>query len=220
DQLGAHGHRLAVLDEQAGPLAHRVGVLLTVAVGGQDDAPTLVGLLDLDPAVGLGDRGDTLRGAGLEELDDARQTLGDVVTGHTTGVEGAHRQLGAGLTDRLRGDDADGLADVDQLTGREAAAVALGAGADLGLAGEHRAHLDLVDTGLVQPLDRDVTEVRAGLGQHRAVVLHVSGEGARVRGELDVVVEAAGTGEVVALGDRHGQSALVPAFVLAADDVL
>jgi hypothetical protein len=30
-------------------------------------------------------------------------------------VEGAHRQLRAGLTDRLGGDDADRLADVHQL---------------------------------------------------------------------------------------------------------
>jgi hypothetical protein len=48
---------------------------------------------------------------------DARQTLRDVVAGHTTGVEGTHRQLGAGLADRLGRDDADGLADVDELAG-------------------------------------------------------------------------------------------------------
>jgi hypothetical protein len=39
----------------------------------------------------------------------------DVLTRHTTGVEGTHRQLGAGLTDRLGGDDADRLADVHRL---------------------------------------------------------------------------------------------------------
>ena len=33
---------------------------------------------------GLGDRGDTLGGARLEELLHTRQTVGDVVTGHTT----------------------------------------------------------------------------------------------------------------------------------------
>jgi len=41
--------------------------------------------------------------------------VGDVGTGHTTGVEGTHRQLGAGLADGLRRDDADGLADVHPL---------------------------------------------------------------------------------------------------------
>jgi hypothetical protein len=39
-------------------------------------------------------------------------------------VEGAHRELRAGLADRLRRDDADGLADVDHVPAREVAAVA------------------------------------------------------------------------------------------------
>ncbi len=42
----------------------------------------------------------------------------------TTDVEGAHGELRAGLADRLRRDDADGLTDVDAVTTREVAAVA------------------------------------------------------------------------------------------------
>ena len=61
----------------------------------------------------------------------AGQAVGDVLTRDTTGVEGAHRQLGAGLADRLGGDDADRLADVDDLAGGQRAAVAGRAGADL-----------------------------------------------------------------------------------------
>ena len=73
----------------------------------------------------------------------AGQTLRDVVRGRrTTGVEGTHRELGSGLTDRLGRDDADGLADVDELAGRERTAVAGRAHTDGRLAGEHRAHLD------------------------------------------------------------------------------
>jgi hypothetical protein len=45
----------------------------------------------------------------------------------TTDVEGAHRQLRARLADRLRGDHADRLADVDQAAAAQVAAVALGA---------------------------------------------------------------------------------------------
>jgi hypothetical protein len=165
--------------QQAGPLAHRVGVLLGAVVGHQDDPTGLVGVLDAHPAGGLGDRGDTLGGAGLEELDDTRQTLGDVVTGDPTDVEGAHRQLGAGLTDRLGGDDADRLADVDELAGGQRAAVAQRAGADLAVAGEHRADPDLVDPGGEERVDDHVTEVDAGLRQHRAVVPATSS--ARVR---------------------------------------
>ena len=39
-------------------------------------------------------------------------------------VERPHRQLRAGLADRLRGDDADRLADVDHVPARQVAAVA------------------------------------------------------------------------------------------------
>ena len=45
--------------------------------------------------------------------------MGDVLTRDATGVEGAHRELGAGLADGLGGDDADRLAHVDELAGRE-----------------------------------------------------------------------------------------------------
>src|SRR5436305_499393 len=71
-----------------------------------------VGPLDPRPARRLGDRGDALRDARLEQLADPGQAVRDVLTGNTTGVERPHGQLRAGLTDRLGGDDADRLADV------------------------------------------------------------------------------------------------------------
>src|SRR6185295_1535602 len=84
-------------------------------------------------------RGLALRGPGLEELDDAGQTAGDVGAGDAAGVEGPHGELRAGLADRLGGDDADSLAELDRLAGRERAAVALAAHAELGLARQRRA---------------------------------------------------------------------------------
>ncbi len=139
---------LAVLDEEGCATKNRVHVRLVTVVGRQDDATTAVGVFDRDAAGGLGDRGRALGGAGLEQLGDTRQTLGDVVSGcDTTGVEGTHRQLGSGLTDRLGRDDSDGLADVDEQAGRERTAVADRAHTDGGLAREHRAHLDVVDPG-------------------------------------------------------------------------
>ena len=68
---------------------------------------------------------------------DTGQTVRDVLTGDTAGVERTHRQLGTGLADRLGGDDADRLADVDQLAGGQRPAVADRAGAQRRLAGQH-----------------------------------------------------------------------------------
>ena len=53
--------------------------------------------------------------AGLEQFFNTGQTLGDIVAGDAAGVEGTHGQLRAGLADGLGGDDADRLAEVDQL---------------------------------------------------------------------------------------------------------
>src|SRR5690606_11654361 len=108
---------LAVLNEEAGTLGDRVLDRVVAVVGGDHQTTRRLRVIDLQLACDLADRSLTLGGAGLEELLDTGQTLGDVLGGRsTTGVEGTHRQLGARLTDRLGRDDADGLADVDELT--------------------------------------------------------------------------------------------------------
>src|SRR6202044_3469470 len=91
-------------------------------------------------AADLGDLRQALRLAGLEELDDARQAVRDVRAGDAAGVEGTHRQLRAGLADRLRGDDADRVADLRELTGGHRASIAGLAYAAERLALEHRSH--------------------------------------------------------------------------------
>jgi hypothetical protein len=65
----------------------------------------------------------------------------------TTDVEGAHGQLRARFTDRLRGNHADRFTDVDQAAATQIAAVALGADAEAGFAGQCGAHLDFVHAG-------------------------------------------------------------------------
>ena len=72
-------------------------------------------------------------------LRDARSGSAD--------VEGTHGELGAGLADGLRRDDADGLADLHHAAGAEVAAVAEDADAALGFAGEDGANLDALDAG-------------------------------------------------------------------------
>ena len=61
----------------------------------------------------------TLRVPRLEDLDDTRETVRDVGAGDAARVERPHRQLRAGLADRLRGDDPDRVADLDDLAGGE-----------------------------------------------------------------------------------------------------
>ena len=100
----------------------------------------VLALDDLDDAVDVADLGLALGHAGLEQLLDARQTGGDVQAGDAAGVERAHGQLRAGLADGLGGDDADRLADADQLAGGQVAPVARAADAVARLAGERRAH--------------------------------------------------------------------------------
>ena len=194
----------ALLDQQAGALADRVGLLLGTVVGDDDDLAGLVGVLDPDATGRLRDRRLALGLAGLEQLDHTRQTFGDVVgRRHATGVERPHRQLRAGLTDRLGGDDADRLADVDELAGRERTAVALGAGAGLGVTGQDRTDLDLVDAGR-RPARLISTSPMSSPPWARTSpglrVLDVDGQVAGVGRGLDVLVLDDAT--VVAAGRR------------------
>ncbi len=63
-------------------------------------------------------------------------------------MEGPERKLRARLPNRLGGDHADRLAHLDHAAGGEVLAVAERAHAALGLTGEHRPDLDLLDGGL------------------------------------------------------------------------
>ncbi len=61
--------------------------------------------------------------------------------------KGTHGELGSGLADGLRRDNADGFAHLNHLAGAEVTAAAEDAGAALGLAGKYGANLDALDTG-------------------------------------------------------------------------
>ncbi len=98
--------------------------MLLAGLVGDHDGERLLGLLDRDDAVLLGDLREALGLARLEQLDHARQAVRDVGAGDAAGVEGAHRQLRAGLADRLRRDDAHRVADLRGLAGGHRAPVA------------------------------------------------------------------------------------------------
>ena len=81
-------------------------------------------------------------------------------------VERAHGELRARLADRLRGDDAHRLADVDGRAAGQIAAVALAAHAVGGLAGQHRADAHFLDLRLLDGLDLLLLDQLAGLDDH------------------------------------------------------
>ena len=132
-QLLALGHRGAMVGQQpaavwhpvAGALAARLVAQHQLAVAAHDDRHALA--VDHDVAVLDGQLGIEggfdagLLGAALDRAAD---------------VEGPHRELRARLADRLSGDDAHRLADIDRRAASEVPPVAGGADAVLGLAGE------------------------------------------------------------------------------------
>ena len=212
---------VAVGDQQGHALGDGVGHRLRTIVRSHRDPSLLVVLLDLDPTRELGDRREAGRSTGLEELLHTRQTVRDVAfgAGHTTGVEGTHGQLGTGLADGLRCDDADGLADVDQLTGRERLAVALDAGAHRGVTGQHGADLDLAHPCRDELLDEHIAQLGAGRSRLGAIGTDGrSGQDTPVDGGFRVLVgtELAGLLD----RDRKHQTLGRPAVVLTDDDIL
>ena len=78
----------------------------------------------------------------------------DVGAGDAAGVEGTHRQLGTWLADRLGGNNADRVADLSQLPGRQCAAVTGLADSNLGAALQSRADGDLRAVHLVEALNQ------------------------------------------------------------------
>ena len=81
------------------------------------------------------------------DLRLARRLLGDT-SGRSTDVERTQRELRARLTDRLRGNDTDRFAEVDDVHRRQVAAVAHAAETALRLTGEDGADLDHLDARL------------------------------------------------------------------------
>src|SRR5690606_18464823 len=72
----------------------------------------------------------------------------------TADVEGTHRKLRAGFTDRLSGNDTDRLALADHRAATQVAAVAMSAQAVTGFAGKRRADLDFVHAQAVNVVDQ------------------------------------------------------------------
>src|SRR6266403_835013 len=131
-------------------------------------------------------------------------------------MEGTHRELRSGLTDRLRRNDARRLAQLDQSARSQIAAVAHNADAALRFAGQHRTDLDPLDTGSLNrtgqlfgdflvDVDNDVTVIVLDLLER-----HAADDAVTQR--LDDLAGFHDTGDVNAVDGA--------AVVLADDDVL
>src|SRR5690606_24509144 len=146
---------------------------------------------------------------------------GDVVhrrrtRSRTTDVEGTHGQLGTRLTDRLGGDDAHRLTDVDDVATGQVAAIAARAHAERRFTGDRRANLDRLHAGffqLVHPL-----LVEQGVAGHDRILVvarqeHVLGHDTTQHAVLQRLHDVAAfhdrghgqafDGAAVDLGDHH-----------------
>ena len=132
------------------------------------DLHRALGILDVDLARDVDERRRALRVPRLEDLDDARKAVRDVVSGDAARVERPHRELRPRLADRLRGDDADRVADLGHAAGGEEGAVAVPADPPLAAALEHRANRDRRGLGvLAELLDELPERARGDLGALR-----------------------------------------------------
>ena len=90
--------------------------------------------------------------ARFKQLFDTGQTLRNIIgAGHTTRMEGAQRQLGARLTDRLGRNNPDGLTGLDLATTGQIFAIAALAQTETGFTGQWAAHKSTLD---LMPLNR------------------------------------------------------------------
>ncbi len=169
-QLRAGLDRLAVVDQQQGTVRQLVAFALTTEVIGhdqlgrtRDDDLLALGVGDVAHVAGESDRAG---GLGLHPAGCCRSRR------RTADVEGPHRQLRAGLADRLCGNDADRLAGVDHAAATEVATVALRAQTIAGLAGQRRAHLDFIDAKALDQVDCILVQQAARL-DHRLLRLRI-----------------------------------------------
>ena len=136
-QLLAHAHLAPVehARQKLGTGAHHVLAVVALLVVDGDGLRHLVAG-DLHGAGDFREHRLALGLAGLEQLLNTRQTVGDVLAGNAAGVERTHCQLCAGLTDGLSGNDSDCLTHGNRITRGKVRAIALDAYAMLGLTGE------------------------------------------------------------------------------------
>ena len=132
----------------------------------------------------------------------------------TTDMEGTHRELGTGLTDRLGRDNADRLTDVHLVTARQIAPVTLSADAVARLTGDRGTHHDLVYASLFEQVHPAFVKQRTAFADNfvaaRAHDIH--------RGHTTEDALAQWLDDIAALDNRLHHQALIGTTVDRGDD--
>ena len=191
---------------------------------GDDDVFEVVFVVDRDRAAEFADRRNALGFSRLEKFFDTGKTLRDVARSRDAArVEGSHRELRAGLADRLRRDDADRLAHLNGQRGRHVLAVALCAYAETRIAVEDRTDADAVFTVF---FDRgDLLRHRLGDhfvagNEHFAVLVHDVLGGKSARQTVFEALDGFAVGAQNRLHHRAAGASARRAILFAHDNVL
>src|SRR5699024_7316352 len=133
----------AVLVLDPGSVRDQLRLGLAGLVISHDDLASILRIIDSSSTCKFCDDRKSRRLSCLKKLFDTGKTLCDIVTGHTTGMEGTHGQLGTRLSDGLCGDNTYSLTYLYRLAGRHVGAVALRADTAVRTAGQDGTDLDL-----------------------------------------------------------------------------
>ncbi|MNZ63758.1 hypothetical protein D3C78_819120 [compost metagenome] len=113
------------------------------------DFTTVLRLTDfLDNTVKLGNNRLTFRITRLEQLLDTRQTLRNIITGNTAGMERTHSKLSSWLTDRLCRNNTDCFTDLNMFACCQIASVTNLTNAMASTAAKNRANLEFFNASV------------------------------------------------------------------------
>ena len=142
-------------------------------------------------------------------------------TGHTTGVEGPHRELGTRLTDRLGSDDADRFTKLDVAAGCERHAVARRGDAERGVVGQRRQHANPVDRFVVaERFELVVADHQATLVDGAVSKGDVIGEDTAEQARFQMRALVGGVGHDVVDPDAGHRAGAIEGIFLVDDELL
>ena len=127
---------LSVSNFETSKTRNDVGLFSAVVGNNRDDTTLAFVFTDSNNTSEARERRLTLWAPCFEQLNNARQTAGEVGTSNTTGVEGTHGELSAGLANRLCSDNANGFANFDEHAGRKRKSVTRSRHTEIGIVGK------------------------------------------------------------------------------------